>query len=292
MIRRREFLALSGAGFVSCSQPRSEYFGNTEPPTSAKLVHSLPAEPATLDPAKSGEDIESYVVPALFEGLTLYHPLRPEPIAGLATHYEVSPDQDRFTFYLRGHSAPRGIKLTNPDTLPIEFTRGQKSSADANPAYWSDGSGITAHDVVYSWRRLIDPVTVAPMAYQLYYLVNAEDINQGKRSPHDLGVKAIDDFTLQVDLRSPTPFFLQLITQFPFSPVPRQAIEAARQRGNESSWTEPEHIVVSGPFTLKERRRYEVITAVRNPRYYDANFVGIEELSFPIVVNGTTAVNL
>jgi oligopeptide transport system substrate-binding protein len=206
MIDRRTFVGLGATGLISCAQSRSEYFGSTVPASSRKLVHSLLAEPATLDPAKSGEDLESYVIPALFEGLTGYHPQRPEPMGALATHYETSPEQDRFTFYLRGHPAPSGVRLPTGDSLPAEFTNGKKTAPDAIPVCWSDGRRLTAHDFVYSWRRLLDPKTAAPMAYQLYYVKNAEDINTGNRSPRDLGVRALDDFTFQVDLRSPTPF--------------------------------------------------------------------------------------
>jgi ABC-type oligopeptide transport system substrate-binding subunit len=236
--------------------------------------------------------MEFWVIPALFEGLTQYHPRLPQPMAALATHYQTSPGQDQFTFYLRGHPAPRGIRLPNRDSLPAEFTRGLEGARDATPAQWSDGRQVTAHDFVYSWRRFLDPQTAAPLAYQLYYVKNAEDINTGKRRSHDLGVRALDDFTFQVDLCSPTPFFLQLITQYLFCPVPRQAIEAARQRGNESSWTEPEQIVVSGPFTLQHWRKYEALTAVRNQRYYDASVVAIDQLVFLPIVDGTTKINL
>src|SRR4030095_15129661 len=169
---------------------------------------------------------------------------------------------------------------------------GTHPAPDAIPACWSAGAPITAHDFVYSWRRFVDPRTAAPMAYQLFYVKNAEDINTRKRHPHELGVRALDEFTFQVDLRSPTPFFLQVITVYWFSAVPRRAIDTARQRGNESSWTEPQHMVVSGPFTLREWRMHEGITTVRNPRYYDAHMVGLDEFTFLPLVDGTTAVNL
>jgi ABC-type oligopeptide transport system substrate-binding subunit len=292
MINRRAFLATSAAGLISCRASRGEYFGTTVLASSRKLVHSLGAEIESLDPAKSTFGWEFYVIPALFEGLTQYHPRLPEPMAALATHYEASPDQTQFTFYLRGHPAPRGTRLASAESLPFEFTRGRKSAADAVPACWSDGVPLTAEDLVYSWKRLLDPNTAAPMSYQFYCVRNAEDIQAGKCSPRDLGVRALDDFTFQIDLRSPTPFFLPLITQYPCSPVPRHAIEAARWRGNESSWTEPEHIAVSGPFLLRNCRRFQAITALKNPRYYDAHLVGVDELVFEPVVDGTTAMNL
>ena len=150
-MNRRTFVGVGAASLTSCSRSQGEYFGRTAPPLSSKLVCSLLAEPSTLDPAKSPGGFESYIVPALFEGLTLYHPETPEPIAGLATHYETSQRQDRFTFYLRGHAAPQGVRLPNWADLPAEFTRGRKPPVEARPACWSDGQPITAHDFVYSW---------------------------------------------------------------------------------------------------------------------------------------------
>jgi oligopeptide transport system substrate-binding protein len=292
VIPRRAFLGLGGAGLISCADARGDYFGNTTPLSATKLVHTLGGEPETLDPAKSSGGMEFWVIPALFEGLTQHHPDGPEPMAALATHYDASPDQTQFTFYLRGHPAPRGIRLPNADSLSAEFTRGRKAAPDGIPALWSDGRPITAHDFAYSLRRLFDPATAAPTAYQLYCIENAEAINTGKLRPGQLGVRALDDFTLHLQLRSPTPYFLPLITQYTFNAVPRHVIEAARQRGEESSWTEPENIVASGPFTLRRWRPYEAITAVRNPRYYDACFVGIDELEFVTVLDGATTMNL
>src|SRR3954471_13998055 len=98
---RREVLALAAACLPACSRSSAKYFGSTVPPETRRLVHSLPGEPETLDPALSTGSHEFWVVPALLEGLTQYHPLLPEPMAALATHYEASAGQDQFTFYLR-----------------------------------------------------------------------------------------------------------------------------------------------------------------------------------------------
>ena len=291
-VTRRGLLASGPLMLAACAPSPARYFGSTSPQRSCTLAHSLPGEPESLDPALSTGSSEFWVVPALLEGLTQYHPRLPQPMAALATHYEVSAGASSFTFYLRGHWAPRGTALPNGDSLPEEFTRGRRGAPDRVPARWSDGRIVTAHDFVYSWRRFLDPRTAAPLAYQLYYVLHAEDINTGKRSPDELGVRALDDFTFQVDLRSPTPFFLYLITQYIFSPVPRHAVEAARQLGNDYSWTQPGRMVSSGPFLLKEWRRYERISAVRNPLYYDSGMVEIEELCFMPVIDGTTTVNL
>ena len=291
-LSRRGLLGAGPLLLAACGRAGGEYFGNTTLPGSRSLAHTLPVEPETLDPALSTGSSEFWVIPALLEGLTQYHPRLPQPMAALATHYEASDDATSFTFYLRGNPAPRGTALPGADTLPDEFTRGRRAAQNSIPAHWSDGRTITAHDFVYSWRRFLEPRTGAPMAYQLYYVLHAEEINTGKRGVEELGVRALDDFTFQVDLRSPTPFFLNLITQYIFHPVPRQAIEAARRDGDESTWTQPSRMVSSGPFLLKEWRRYERISAVRNPRYYDSAMVDIDDLHFAPVVNGSTMVDL
>src|SRR5262245_37530914 len=103
MIRssRRDFLLGGPLALAGCARARSEYFGNTNPPTAKRLVFENGSEPESLDPTKCILDVETYVLPALFEGLTGLHPVTSEPIAALATHYEVTQSGSEFIFYLR-----------------------------------------------------------------------------------------------------------------------------------------------------------------------------------------------
>jgi hypothetical protein len=144
----------------------SPYFGKTTPPSEQRLVYANGDEPESFDPAKYAGGTEMRIINALFDGLTKFHPTTLEPMAALATHYETNADQSQFTFYLRGHPNPRGIRLPNTDTLSREFevgrikedfARGRSAPLDRIPARWSDGTVITAHDFVYSWRRVVDP---------------------------------------------------------------------------------------------------------------------------------------
>lgn len=292
MIARRELLALGPAAMTSCVRSDSAWFGSTVVPKQGKLVHILNGEVESLDPAKSTGSYEFYVMPALFEGLTQYHPALPTPMAALATHYEVNSDFTQFRFYLRGHPAPKGERLPSAADLPEKFLRGRKPSSDSARARWSDGQPVTAYDLLYSWRRFVDPQTAAPMSFQYLVLKNAEAIIAGKRPASDLGVHAPDEFTFVADLRSSTTFFIEFITSYVFSPVPMHVVESARKRSAEATWTEPSHIVTSGPFTLRDHRRYERVLLVRNPEYYDAHLVGLRELTFLPVVDGTTVMNL
>lgn len=256
-----------------------------------RLTYLLRGEPWTLDPALSPGGSELWIMSALFEPLIQPHPETMAPMAGLATHYKIERDGARYTFYLRGHAKPEGIQLAGPDSLPAEFSRGRAPAAKDVAARWSDGVPITAHDIVYSWRRYLAPETSNPNANLLYCIAGAESVSQGKIQPDDLSVRALDTFAFQVDLSAPAPHFLMLCYTAMTIPMPRHAIEAARQRGNVASWTEPGRMVASGPFTLQESRRGERTVVSKNPLYFDSSFVGVEEIQF-FVSDGATVVNL
>ncbi|MFN0101160.1 MAG: peptide ABC transporter substrate-binding protein [Bryobacteraceae bacterium] len=284
-IPRRSLLAAGPLALAGCGRSDAKYFGNTAPPTGQRLVFETLADPGTLDPTLTVNGPgEQYLIPALFEGLTAYHPITAEPMAALATHFELSAEGTRYTFFLRGHPSPRGTGLLTSDDLPVEFTRGRRAAPIDKRAQWSDGRPITAHDFVYSWRRAIEPKTAAPYAYLLYEVRNAREINTTRKlSPDQLGIRAIDDFTLEVDLASPAPYFLQLTASSFLAAVPMHAIEAAG-----SAWTSPRGIATSGPFTLAESRPHDRVRLVKNPHYYDAGHVALDEIQFVPFSDQTT----
>jgi len=287
-ISRRSLTGLGPLAFAACSAD-GEYFGSTKPRGGQHLVYQIGAEPETLDPAHSQAGSENYILPSLFEGLVTLDPSTHQPLAGLATHYESDNGHTRFTFYLRGHPQPRGTVLPNATRNRSDA---RPSRANQQPARWSTGTVISAHDFVYSWRRLLVPVTASPNAAFLYCIRNAEEVNAGKRPAEDLAVEALDELTLRVEMRSPTPFFLHLQDIMSFFAVPRQAIDSARGRGIESSWTHAENIVTSGPFTLREWRPYEAIRLGKNRFYYDSDLVALEDVTLLPTSNATTIINL
>jgi ABC-type oligopeptide transport system substrate-binding subunit len=268
-VPRRSVLAAGPLVLARCGHD-GRYFGRTSPPARQRLVYANGNEPDVLDPGTYSGGTEMRIINALFDGLTKFHPLTLEPMAALATHYEVNGDFTRFTFYLRGHARPQGTRFANTDDLPEEFSRNRKAPPDSVPARWSDGVVLTAHDFVYSWRRVVNPHTGSADANYFYCIENAEEIHRGKHLPEDLGVRAPDAFTLEVKLRAPASHFLAIQTQRAFFPGPRRAIE------NGSHWGE----VVSGAFKLKERRSYEKVVLIRNPIYYEADVVALDELVF------------
>jgi len=242
-------------------------FGRVKKPTARRLVFQNEGKPPTLDPA-----IHGYSCRVEYRGrpLRFTDPVSPHHAGayGGYRHSERNPEATRYVFYLRGHPHPRGIKLPNTDDIHEEFragkipedlVRGHSAPPDSVPARWSDGKPITAHDFVYSWQRLFDPKTAAPFAQQYTFILHSAGILAGKRPPQDLGVRTLDDWTLEVTLEQTTEFFLTYLDTFTLFAVPRQAIEAAEARGAPASWSEPSHIVTSGPFLLAEWRPYEKV---------------------------------
>jgi oligopeptide transport system substrate-binding protein len=294
-------LALLCALLPAACESRDGYFGRVKMPTARRLVVENQVEPASLDPHFMFNWQDFAIADALFDGLVRLDPETLEPTAALATHYERNEDATRYVFYVRGHPRPPGIRLRNTDDLGEEFragtlkedlTRGHSAPPDSTAARWSDGTPVTAHDFVYSWRRLFEPGTASPVAGFSTYILNANEVLAGTRPPQELGVRALDDWTLEVLLVRPTAYFLTTLDIWQMFAVPRQAIEAAEARGAPASWTMPGHIVTNGPFTLAEWRPSESLTVRRNPDYWEAGLTGLDEIVFLPIADNLVNVNL
>ena len=270
-IPRRAVLGLGPVTLASCGR-REPYFGKSTPPRSQTMIYELGGEPGTLDPATNLGGTEWDVFPALFEPLLSHHSESMEPAAGLATHYEMDAGGTEITFFLRGHRSPAGSKL---------FGAPAKSEAPL----WSDGRPVTADDVVWNWRRTLDPVNGGSAA--LYPLANAREISEGKAKPETLGAVADGPYTLRVTLKAPAAHFFKLATSVLLAPVPRHAVE---KHGN--SWTRPGLMPSCGPFLLHEWKPYERIVLRKNPRYHAASRVHLDEIRFLPIVDGATGMNL
>lgn len=215
------------------------------------LRFNLGDEPPTLDPALAEDNLAAAVIGQLFEGLTRLSLAGVEP--GLAEKWEISPDGTVYTFHLRR-------------------------------AKWSNGDPVKAGDFEFSWKRVLDPDTGSPYAYQLYYIKGAEEFNAADparvgenrlRALRDaVGVKAIDDTTLEVTLNNPTPYFLELTAFFTYMPVNPGVVEA-----NPRRWAnEVDSLVVNGPFRLAQWRHQRDLTLVRNDTYWDAASVKLNRV--------------
>src|SRR5262249_15499947 len=163
--------------------------------------------------------------------LVRFDPQTGKAAPGLAENWDVSADRLTYTFRLRSN------------------------------AVWSTGEPLLAEDVVYSWRRLLDPATAASYASDLYYVKNAEAFNAGKiKDAAQLGLRALDARTFRVELESPTAFFIELCTLPALAIVPRQVIET-----NGDRWLRVKPLPVSGAYLLEQWRIQDKIRLRRNP---------------------------
>jgi oligopeptide transport system substrate-binding protein len=249
-------VALAAVGCTTASSS-ARYFGTTDPPEGQVLRYITGSEPESLDPQVSSGQPEGRIHMALFAGLTEIDPRTAQPIPSIATSWEPNSDNTAFTFHLR------------------------------HDARWSDGAPITADDLVYSFRRGLSPALAARSAYLAYDIVNAEEYNSGKAKPDEVGVEAIDSYTLRIRLKRPAPYLPGLLTNQFFRPVPRQAVERYGE-----AWARVGRLVASGPFMLQAWRPYDKLVVVRNPMYWDAAHVRLDSITFYPLEDQTTMMNL
>jgi oligopeptide transport system substrate-binding protein len=211
-------------------------------------------DPESLDPHKTSTVSEANILRDLFMGLTM-HDAKASLIPGAAESWTVSEDGKTYTFTLRAG------------------------------ATWSDGTPVTAQDFVYSWQRVVNPETAAEYAYMLAPIVNAEAITAGEMAPDQLGVRAIDDRTLEVTLNAPTPYFLEMLTHQATYPVNRANVDAFG-----TDFTKPGNLVSNGAYTLAGFVPNDKVTLVKNPAFYDAANVMIDEVNFYPTEDRSTAI--
>ncbi|MFS1513293.1 peptide ABC transporter substrate-binding protein [Chengkuizengella sp. SCS-71B] len=216
---------------------------------------SFASEPPSLDPGQATDTTSSTVLRGVFEGLTRITP-DGAALAG-AENVEISDDYLTYTFTLRDHS-------------------------------WTNGDPVTAHDYEYAWKRVLDPAFAADYAYQLYYIKNAEAANTGKGSMEDVGVKALDDKTLEVTLENPTPYIMDLFAFTTYKPVNKKVVEANETWANDAG----DLYVSNGPFKLDIWEHGNEIQLVKNDDYWDADTVQLDRIIYAVVEDEGTVLAL
>ncbi|ELK40034.1 peptide ABC transporter substrate-binding protein [Brevibacillus agri] len=235
--------------------------GNAQPAPAEKssgsqvLRWNLHSEPPTGDPGLAEDTTSAAIVKALFDGLTRIGPSG-KPEEAVAEKIEVSPDLKTYTFKLRD-------------------------------SHWSNGDPVTAHDFEYAWKRALDPKTASNYAYQLYYIKNAEKANKGNGSLDEVGVKALDDKTLQVELANPTPFFLELTAFQTYFPVNKKVVESADNWAGDAKT----HIG-NGPFKMESWEHKNKMVLVKNDHYWDKDSVKLDKIEFSMVEDENTELSM
>lgn len=236
--------AVAGCGEAARDELPVKIAPKILPDGTAVLRKGNGAEPGTLDPHKAQGVPAANILRDIYEGLVSEAPdggLEP----GGAESWDISDDRRVYTFHLR------------------------------EDAVWSNGEPVTAGDYVYGLRRTVDPATGSVYASILAPIENAEAIIAGDRPPEALGVEALDDHTLRIRLKAPTPYLLGLLTHSTTYPVYRPAVE---KYGNQ--FTRPQNVVTNGAYTLKEWVVASRIVLEANPRYWDADNVGVRRVEY------------
>ncbi|MFM5161641.1 peptide ABC transporter substrate-binding protein [Aeromonas rivipollensis] len=256
---KRTLIAGAVAALISLPALAAQVPAGTKllPSAQQTFVRNIGTEPASIDPQMVEESAGSDIVNDLFEGLYTLDGDGKLQAAG-ALGYELDDTGTIYTFKLR------------PD------------------AKWSNGEPVTAADYVYGWQRAADPKNASNYAWfiELTGVANASEVVQGKKSPDALGIKALDDHTLQVTLKAPVPFFLKTLSHYTTFPAPKATIE---KFGHE--WVKPGNIVSNGAFALKEWTPNERLIAERNPHYWDNEHTVLNKVIYLEIVSDTAAYN-
>jgi oligopeptide transport system substrate-binding protein len=221
---------------------------NTSQSNKAGIKIALDQEPNTLDPRLATSVEAANALHMMYEGLMRID-YQGHAAFGLAESVDQSPDLKTYTFNLRKTS-------------------------------WSDGTPLTAKDFEETWLSILNPSFPAPNAYQLYYIKGAQAYKEGTGSREDVGIKASSPRELVVELENPTPYFLKIVSTFFYLPVSPQM--------RQSQVEESAGIISNGPFKLSNWQHHNEIVFVKNPLYWDAKVVSLDEIVLTILDENTS----
>lgn len=223
-----------------------------------KISISSPAPISTLDTTQTTDKNTFTMAQHLFEGLYRFDD-DSATVPALAKDVKISDDGRKYHFTLR-----EGIK-------------------------WSNGEPITAQDFVYSWKKLVTPATIGPNAYLLDSVKNSFEIRNGEKSVDELGISAPNDKEFIVELKQAQPSFLAVVSIAWLAPQNQKFVEA---QGKDYA-LDSEHLIYSGPFTLANwDATSDTWTLKKNPEYYDADQVKLEEVAVSTIKEDNTGINL
>ena len=217
----------------------------------AMLKLNLKTEPPSLDPPKGFDSTSNEVLNATMEGLArLDKDHKPQP--AMAEKWTVSEDGKTYTFTLRDSK-------------------------------WSNGDPVTAQDFEFAFKRILDPNNAFPSAFLAYYIAGAEEFNNGKGNADGVKVKAVDDKTLEVQLKAPAGYFLHILTQPTFFPVNKKVAES-NPKWSENAST----LVTNGPFKMEDWVHDQSVKVVKNDGYWDKDSVKYAGIDWVMVNDENT----
>jgi oligopeptide transport system substrate-binding protein len=253
--------------------PEVEEVAAVMEPEPVTLYWNWTAEPPSLDPSLSTDNVSINAVGNIFMGLTRTDPDSGEVVPYLATDWELSEDGLVYTFNMR-----EDIPWVSYDPATGEWA--QEVDEEGNPRF------VNANDVVYGVKRTIDPATASDYSYVLYNILNAQAVNSGDEGVtlDDVGVEALDDSTVQFTLEAPAGYFPSIAGMWIANPQPQWAIEEW-----DNKWTEAGLIVTNGPYGVEEWIHGGSLNLVKNPLWPEADTVQIERVEGVMITEDSTA---
>ncbi len=247
-------MMIASVGLAGCGTSTTKDAAENKPEVEQVIRLNAMTEPPSLDPGLTTDSTSFEILRVLMEGLVRLDK-NSEVVkgSGMAKDWKISDDLLHYTFYLKDN-----IK-------------------------WSNGDPVTAKDFEFAWKRVLNPDTAADYAYQLYYLKNGEAYNTGEASADDVGVKAVDDKTLEVTLEAPTPYFLQLTAFGSLYPVNHKVVEANKDWAADAS-----SYVGNGPFTLDKWQHDSEVVVKKNENYWNKDDIKASEISWAMVNDDNT----
>lgn len=220
------------------------------------IRYAITNEPPTLDPQMINSMYGATLDYHLFEGLMRSNSGTIEP--GCAESYELSEDGLTYTFHLR-----KGL-------------------------VWSDGVPLTANDFVYGLQRLLDPATASPSSFMGTIVKNAAAFNKGEATAEELGIKALDDSTVEITLENPAGYFLGVLSTSGYYPCRKDLVE---KYGKDFA-ADADKNVYNGPFTLTDWKHASALTFSKNETYWNKDVVNLSGLEISVVTDANTALGL
>ena len=220
------------------------------------ITSYLREEPPQMDSMRASDAVSAIVMYHVMEGLLRYD-ANGELVGGVAERWE--QDGTRFTFWLR------------------------------DDARWSNGAPVTAHDFEFAWKTVLDPATASQYAFILYPILNAEKANNGEVSVDEVGVEAIDDFTLEVNLETPIAYFDRMVGYVTYLPVNEEFYNQTNGRYGADA----DEMIYNGPFVMTSWVHGASMQLRKNPDYWGAERIRLDGINFAhMTSDSNTLLNL
>lgn len=226
-------LFLAACGFGGSDSGSGKEGGSGDGSKEQALRVNIKTEPFSLNPGLANDSVSGNVLRQTFEGLTRLDK-DGKPTEAMAEKINVSEDKLTYTFKIR------------------------------EDAKWTNGDPVTAQDFEYAWKWVLDAKNESQYAEMLYYVKGGEAAHKGQGNIDDVGIKVVDDKTLEVTLDHVTPYFLELTAFYTYFPVNKKVAEA-----NDKWYTDAgENYVSNGPFKMSEWKHSDEIVLEANDTYW------------------------